>query len=79
MNAKKSIPTRNLPREPVQARGIQTRAKIMDAGEKLFIRNGFHNILADDIARAAGVSVGSFYGISRINAPSSWQSLSGPR
>ena len=62
MGAKKPALPKSMPREPVQARGIQTREKIIDAGEKLFIRQGFHNILADDIARAAGVSVGSFYG-----------------
>lgn len=62
MSSKKIVLTKSMPREPVQARGIQTRQKIINAGEKLFIQNGFHNILADDIAREAGVSVGSFYG-----------------
>jgi AcrR family transcriptional regulator len=51
----------NTPRQPVQARAIQTREKILDAGESLFLRTGFHKVLADDIARDAGVSVGSFY------------------
>ena len=62
MSIKKSALPKSTPRDPVQARGIQTREKIINAGEKLFIQNGFHNILADDIAREAGVSVGSFYG-----------------
>ena len=52
---------KSAPRKPVQTRGIQTREKILNAGEKLFISDGFHQVLADDIAREAGVSVGSFY------------------
>jgi len=62
MSSKEPALSKNTPRKPVQARGIQTREKIIHAGEELFIQNGYHNILADDIARAAGVSVGSFYG-----------------
>jgi AcrR family transcriptional regulator len=62
MPIKKSTSLKSHPRIPVQPRGIQTREKIIRAGEKLFIQNGFHHILADDIAREAGVSVGSFYG-----------------
>ena len=61
MSAKKTASAKAAPRRPVQARGIQTREKILQAGEALLLRHGFHNILADDIARAAGVSVGSFY------------------
>jgi AcrR family transcriptional regulator len=62
MSPKKPAYPKTMPRDPVQARGIQTREKIINAGEKLFIQNGFHNILADDIAGEARVSVGSFYG-----------------
>jgi AcrR family transcriptional regulator len=59
---KKTTRTRKTPaRKPVQSRGIKTREKIIQAGEKLFTRHGFHAILADDIAKEAGVSVGSFY------------------
>jgi AcrR family transcriptional regulator len=49
------------PRQPVQSRSIQTRENIIITGERMFIQKGFHNVLADDIAREAGVSVGSFY------------------
>ncbi len=52
---------KKMPRTPVQTRGIMTREKILNAGEELFARDGFHHILADDIAYEAGVSVGSFY------------------
>lgn len=33
----------------------------MDAGRTLISDRGYHNVTADDIAAAAGVSVGSFY------------------
>ena len=48
-------------RKPKQSRGIRTREKIIQSGEKLLSREGFHVVLADDIAKEAGVSVGSFY------------------
>ena len=48
-------------RLPIQSRGIRTREKIIHSGEKLFSREGFHAVLADNIAKEAGVSVGSFY------------------
>jgi AcrR family transcriptional regulator len=48
-------------REPVQARGRETRARILAVGEKLFIEKGYHQIMMDDIAQTAGVSVGSSY------------------
>ena len=48
-------------RQPIQSRGIRTREKIIHSGEKLFSRQGFHAVLADNIAKEAGVSVGSFY------------------
>ena len=48
-------------RRPIQSRGIRTREKIIHSGEKLFSREGFHAVLADNIAKEAGVSVGSFY------------------
>ena len=57
---KKSAPGKG-PRNPVQTRSIRTREKLMNSGEKLFIKRGFHNLLSDNIAREAGVSVGSFY------------------
>ena len=61
MSKKNPIQPKVAPRNPVQARGIQTREKLLSAGEKLFIQSGVHHILADDIAKEAGVSVGSYY------------------
>jgi AcrR family transcriptional regulator len=61
MDQKKMTFQNKSPRQPVQNRSIQTREKIIITGERMFIQKGFHNILADDIAREAGVSVGSFY------------------
>ena len=48
-------------RQPVQDRGVRTKKKIIEAGTALFSERGFHNVTADEIARAAGVSVGTFY------------------
>jgi AcrR family transcriptional regulator len=48
-------------REPVQSRAIRTKKKIIDAGAILFGERGYHNVTADEIARAAGYSVGTFY------------------
>jgi len=48
-------------RDPVQARGIRTREKIIEAGRELISTRGYQNVTADEIAHAAGVSVGSFY------------------
>ncbi len=48
-------------RDPVQTRAIRTKQKIMEAGETSFRSAGYHNVTADEIARAAGASVGSFY------------------
>ena len=33
----------------------------MEAGKRLFSEKSYHDVMADDIAREAGVSVGSFY------------------
>jgi len=46
---------------PIQERGRRTREKIVAAGEKLFGRRGFYDTDAKEIAREAGVAVGSFY------------------
>ncbi|MFH2008122.1 MAG: TetR/AcrR family transcriptional regulator [bacterium] len=46
---------------PKQKRGIQTRAAILDAGERLFSRDGYHATSTKKIAREAGTSVGSYY------------------
>ncbi len=48
-------------RDPVQARGIRTKERIIEAGKELISTRGYHNVTADEIAGAAGVSVGSFY------------------
>jgi AcrR family transcriptional regulator len=48
-------------RDPVQTRAMRTKEKIIDAGTVLFSERGYHNVTADEIARAAGLSVGTFY------------------
>ncbi|MBI5118136.1 TetR/AcrR family transcriptional regulator [Candidatus Poribacteria bacterium] len=48
-------------RVPVQDRGIKTRMALMEAGKKAFAKYGYHDVIADQIAKEAGVAVGSFY------------------
>lgn len=51
----------DLPREPRQARSREKRAALLRAAETLFTERGYAATTADDIAQAAGVSVGAFY------------------
>lgn len=51
----------DLPREPRQARSREKRAALLHAAETLFTERGYAATTADDIAGAAGVSVGAFY------------------
>ena len=48
-------------RVPVQASSRQTREQIVTAGRELFARKGYQHAGVKEIARAAGVAVGSFY------------------
>ena len=44
-----------------QKRSIETRLKILSVGGDLILQKGYHNITADDIAKAAGLSTGIVY------------------
>jgi AcrR family transcriptional regulator len=46
---------------PKQARSKQTREKIIQAAIRLFEERGYEKTTSNDIAAAAGVSIGSFY------------------
>ncbi len=48
-------------RIPQQKRSEETRQRILDAGLRLFERDGYSSTSSKKIAREAGVSVGSFY------------------
>jgi AcrR family transcriptional regulator len=50
-----------LPRVPQQARSREKHAELLKAAEALFIERGYAATTADDIAKAARVSVGTFY------------------
>ncbi len=50
-----------LPRVPRQARSREKRAELLKSAEVLFTERGYAATTADDIAIAAGVSVGAFY------------------
>lgn len=55
-----TIPT-STPTGPKQARSRQTREKIIQAAIQLFDELGYEKTTSNEIAAAAGVSVGSFY------------------
>lgn len=48
-------------RNPIQKRGIKTRKKIIDAAMRLFSEKGFHKTNTKEIAKEAGIAIGSFY------------------
>ena len=51
----------NTVRVPQQARSIEKRTRLIEAAMALFGEKGFQGTNAKEIARAAGVSVGTFY------------------
>src|SRR6185503_18784868 len=51
----------DLPRVPQQARSRQKRDALLTAAGRLFEQRGYESTTADDIAAAAGVSIGTFY------------------
>ena len=51
----------DLPRVPQQARSREKRTEILKAAARLFAERGYAGTTSDDIAAAAGVSVGTFY------------------
>ena len=51
----------DLPRVPQQARSREKRAEILKAAAHMFVERGYAGTTSDDIAAAAGVSVGTFY------------------
>lgn len=55
----------DLPRMPKQARSRQKREAILATAARLFAEQGYEATTADEIAAAAGVSVGTFYGYFR--------------
>lgn len=48
-------------RKPIQQRAIETKKQLMDAGIKLFSDNGYYKTNTKQIAKEAGVAIGSFY------------------
>ncbi len=48
-------------RNPVQQRSIRTKKRIMRAAFALYAKKGIHGTNSKEIAKKAGVSIGSFY------------------
>src|SRR5207253_6544104 len=46
---------------PRSRKGVQTRARLLDAAKQIFEENGFLEARISDIAQRAGLSHGSFY------------------
>lgn len=44
-----------------QKTALETRRKLLEAGEKLIVEKGFDNISVEDITQACGVAKGTFY------------------
>lgn len=53
-----AVPSQNGPRS---RKGVQTRARLIEAAKKVFERDGFLDARIADIAEEAGLSHGSFY------------------
>jgi AcrR family transcriptional regulator len=46
---------------PLRARGLQTQARLLEAGATVFASKGFHAARVDDVVAAADSSHGTFY------------------
>ena len=48
-------------REPKQKRSIQKKQLVIDTAKELFCKNGYHNTTTNEIAKQAGLSIGTLY------------------
>lgn len=48
-------------KNPQQARSLQTKQRIVEAGQKLIREKGYYNVTTPEIAKEAGVSTGILY------------------
>jgi AcrR family transcriptional regulator len=48
-------------REPKQKRSIQKKQLVIDTAKELFCKNGYHNTTTNEIAKQAGISIGTLY------------------
>ncbi|MFN8790791.1 MAG: TetR/AcrR family transcriptional regulator [Bdellovibrionales bacterium] len=60
-NKQKKAKTKLQMKAPTQERSRQTVATILEACERIMIREGFYGVTTDKIAKEAGVSIGSLY------------------
>lgn len=54
--------TQKCARKLCQSRSLETKEALIEAATVLFAEQGFHKVNTKDIAKAAGVAIGSFYG-----------------
>lgn len=55
------VKSEDLVRKPRQARSKETKGKILKTASKLFCENGFYKTTTNEIAKQAGVPIGSLY------------------
>lgn len=60
-NKQKKSKTKLQMKAPTQERSRQTVATILEACERIMVREGFYGVTTDKIAKEAGVSIGSLY------------------
>jgi len=48
-------------REPRQKRSMEKKQLVIDTARDLFCRNGYHNTTTNEIAKEAGLSIGTLY------------------
>lgn len=48
-------------RQPKQQRGVIKKQEILDTSKELFCKKGFYNVTTNEIAKTAGISIGSLY------------------
>lgn len=53
--------TGDFPFVPKQKRALEKRKALLESGKKLFIKKGYEQTTAKDIASEAGVAIGTFY------------------
>ena len=57
--------------EIVQSRALKTRIKIIEEALKLYANKGYYNTTVDEIAKSAGLSVGTAYRYFKVDTPTS--------
>jgi len=55
------VPRSDMPLSPAVRRRVNTRARLLEAAEDVFVRKGLRGVTVDDLVGAAGFTRGAFY------------------